>query len=187
VSWTSPDGVTAIATVISTLIVILAAVFAFHQLREMARARSAEAVVKIFEMMIDDVETRSARRYVRTHELPRPGKASEETFAKMYRVWVSFDNLGIMVFEGLLPERIPMEMFHTSVIECWEKLAPHIDHERNQRGKRYQVFFEDLYCRSLRYQRKHYRDQQDTNPMRLLKVSDFREQPVVNRARAGGA
>lgn len=158
-----------IATAVGFPFVCLAAVLAYLQLREMAAARWTEATTKVFEMLIYDEKTREARRFVRTSELPRPGHASKETFDKMYRVWVSFDNLGAMIVHNMLPEHLPMEMFYGSVIECWLKLAPHIKEERRHRGAGYQIFFEDLYCRSVAYRDKHYRGGLFNGPIVLQK------------------
>ena len=159
-----------IATAIGLPVVCTAAVFAYLQLKEMAAARWTEATAKVFEMLIQDEETRKARRYVRTCQLPLPGEATEEQWNIMYRVWVSFDNLGVLVAHKMLPAHLSMEMFHGSIIECWEKLAPHIHQERAARGGRYQVFFEDLYCRSIEYRNSHYKNPESGGPIRLRKA-----------------
>jgi hypothetical protein len=43
-------------------------------------------------------------------------------------------------------------MFHGSVIDCWKKLKPHIEEERRNRARGYQIFFEHLYRESLDYE-----------------------------------
>lgn len=152
-SW---DAISAISTLIGTIVVSVTAVFAFYQLKEMTSARWVEAVTKVFDMLITNDEASRARRYVRANNLPSPGQASPEVYEQMWKVWVSFDNLGVMIAFRMLPEHLPLEMFYSTVIECWEKLEPHIMYERRKRTQRYQVFFEDLYHRSLEYRDKYH-------------------------------
>jgi hypothetical protein len=174
------EAMSAISTLVGTIVVIIAAIFAYFQLKEMTNARWAEAVTKVFDMLVTNNEISEARRYIRNNDLPNPGNASPEVYEQMWKVWVSFDNLGVMIVFKMLPEHLPLEMFHSTVIECWEKLEPHIIHERRERAKkgqhlaekdqqhlaRYQVFFEDLYHRSLDYKNKYYPEgsQQFRNP-----------------------
>jgi hypothetical protein len=152
-SW---DAISAISTLVGAIVVSVTAVFLYYQLKEMTAARWVEAVPKVFDMLINNDDTSRARRYIRTHDLPSPGQASPEVYEQMWKVWVSFDNLGVMISFKMLPAHLPLEMFYSTVIECWEKLEPHIMHERSKRTQRYQVFFEDLYHRSIEYRDRYY-------------------------------
>lgn len=140
-----------LAQILGALVVVVTVALGYIQLRAMRQDTKLGAVTKAFELLINE-ETSAARRHIRQTELPAPGAVDPKDFLQMYRVWVSFDNLGIMVAHGLLDEDIALAMFHESIVHCWERLAPHIDEERKSRDGHYQVFFEDLYRRSLDHQ-----------------------------------
>ena len=148
--WTA---VSAIATLVEATVVTVTAILVYIQLKEMAAARSLEALSRVFDTVTTE-EMSEARRYVLNQELPPPGEAPPEAYRKMHKVWVSFDNLGLLVDHRMLPEEIALDMFYDTVVECWQKLEPHIQHERDTRGTKYQKFFEDLYHRSVEHSRK---------------------------------
>ena len=163
--------VIAASTLVGTVVVSVTAILAYLQLKEMTAARWVEAISKVFDMLIND-EISKARRYVRTKDLPPPGtiedEITNEDYQRMYKVWTSFDNLGIMIAFNMLPEHLPLEMFHTQVIECWEKLEPQIHFERQRRKGWYAHFFEDLYILCIEYRTKR----QNNPPLKLRKTKE---------------
>lgn len=149
-------AVSALSTLIGSLVVTITVILALIQLKEMATARTLEAFSKIVDILTSE-EMSKARRYLMKNTLPTPGKKiSPKIYEQMHRVWVAFDNLGIMVAYKMLPERLALEMFYSSVIVCWEILKPHILHERESRKARYQIYFENLYERSVKYRKKYH-------------------------------
>ena len=148
--WTA---ISAVSTLVEATVVTATAILVFIQLKEMAAARSLEALSRVFDTVTTE-EMSEARRYVLSQELPPPGEASPEVYRKMHKVWVSFDNLGLLVDHGMLPEEIALDMFYDTVVRCWQKLETHIQHERETRGTKYQKFFEMLYHRSVEHSRR---------------------------------
>jgi hypothetical protein len=154
------NAVSSISTLIGTIVVSITVILAYFQLKEMTAARSLEALLRVFDELTNEEMSR-ARRYVLSHNLPPPDQVSPEIYEQMHKVWVSFDNLGIMVAKKMIPEQIALEMFHDNVIQYWQKLEPYIQYERKKRKTKYQIFFEALYHSSLEYRNKHYPEEQD--------------------------
>lgn len=138
----------------ATPLVLLGALAAWRQLREMAKARSLEALSRVLDEL-STPEMSKARRYVLTHDLPPPGSVPEDIHQQMHMVWVSFDKVGLMVEFELIPSQLALEMYYGSIIYSWEKLEPYIRYERETLKRRYQDYFEKLYDRALRYKAEH--------------------------------
>lgn len=138
----------------ATPLVVLGALAAWWQLREMAKARSLEG----FSRMIGELSTpemSKARRYVLRHDLPPAGSVPEYIYQRMHMVWVSFDKVGLMVEFELIPSELVLEMYYQSIIDSWEKLEPYIRYERETFKRRYQEYFQKLYDRALTYKLKY--------------------------------
>ena len=148
-----------IASIVGTFGLIYTLWLLHRQLKEMSTARSLEAIARVFEYLTSEDVSR-ARKEVLDGDLPAPGQVSLPHYEAMHKVWVSFDNLGVMIKHSMIPENIALDMFHTPAIRCWQKLEPYIQYERSTRpDPRYQIFFEELYDRSLKYrQRPHMKD-----------------------------
>jgi len=142
-----------ISTSIASIVVIVTLIFAYRQIREMAHSRSLSALSEIFKHLTSE-DISVSRRYVLTHNLPTPGKASLEVYEHMHKVWVSFDNLGILVHFGILSGEIALAMFYDSAIKCWNKLEAHIVYERRVRKAWYQIYFQEFANLSRRYAHK---------------------------------
>ncbi len=148
-------AVSSLATLVGAVVVSIAAVLAYLQLREMATARSLEAFSRVIDGLTTE-EMSKARRYILSNNLPPPDEITPAMYDQMHKLWVAFDNVGIMVAFKMIPERVVLEMFHSTIIRCWQKLEPYILHERRKRKTTYQVYFEDLYHRSIRYRDMHH-------------------------------
>ena len=98
--WTA---VSAIATLVEATVVTVTAILVFTQLKEMAAARSLEALSRVSDSVTTE-EMSEARRNVLNQELPLPGEVSPEAYREMHKVWVSFDNLGLLMDYKMLPE-----------------------------------------------------------------------------------
>jgi D-glycero-D-manno-heptose 1,7-bisphosphate phosphatase len=144
--WTA---LSSISTAIASLVVIIALLLSYREIREMARARSLDALLEVFKSLTSE-DTSISRRYVLTHDLPLPGEAPPEVYEHMHKVWVSFDNLGLMVHFEMLPKRIALPMFYGQAIKCWNKLEQHIRYEEYIRKTWYQIYFKEFY--DLSYQ-----------------------------------
>ncbi len=141
------------STIIGTIVVCITAILIFLQVKEMANARMMEALSSIFNSLTNEDMSR-ARRYVLNHKLPQPGLTSLEDYENMHKLWVAFDNLGIMIEYKLIPKEIALKMFSHTIISCWHILKPFIIHERKKRNAQYQMYFEKLYDDSINFRNK---------------------------------
>jgi len=142
-----------VSTAIASLALIIALLLSYRELREMARARSLDALLEVFKNLTSE-DMSESRRYVLTHDLPLPGKATPEAYEHMHKVWVSLDNLGLMVHFGMLPKRIALPMFYAQAIGGWNKLQQHIRYEKTAREPCYQIYFKEFHDLSRQYSRK---------------------------------
>lgn len=145
--------VSSISTAIASAVVIITLILSYRSLKETVRARSLDALRETFQNLTAE-EMSVSRRYILNEDLPMPGKTSAEAYEHMHRVWVAYDNLGIMIENKLLPSEIALSMFHDSIIKCWQKLEPHIRYEEYKRKTYYQIYFKKLYEASCLYAAK---------------------------------
>lgn len=139
-----------ISTAIASVVVIITLILSYRGLKETVRSRSLDALRETFQnLTAEDMSV--SRRYVLTKDLPMPGKVSAEAYEHMHKVWVAYDNLGIMIHNKLLPREIALSMFHDSIIKCWQKLEPYIQYEEFKRKTYYQIYFKELYKASCQY------------------------------------
>lgn len=161
--WAAVGAISALISALSTLISFLffsmTIILAYVQLKEMATARSVEALSGVIDKL-SSPEMSKARRYVLTEDLPPPEDVPSEVYEILYSVWVSFNQVGLMVAFKLIPERLVFEMYYGSIIRCWLRLEPYIQRERQTRRGVYQKHFEDLYRRSVAFRDKYYPHQQ---------------------------
>ncbi|HKY55153.1 MAG TPA: HAD family hydrolase, partial [Anaerolineales bacterium] len=145
--WTA---ISSISTAIASIVVIIALIFTYRQIKEMVQARHLEALLEVFNKLTPEDISKS-RRYILTNDLPEPGSASPEVYEHMHKVWVSFDNLGLMVHLKMLPKEIALPMFYGQTIKFWNKLERHIQYEEYIRKTWYQIYFKQFYELSREY------------------------------------
>ncbi len=146
------------ATTLGFVIVSITAIVALYQFIEMTKARTLEAFTRTLDELSSQ-QAAEARRYVYGCTLPPldqivPGT---EVYTKLYNVYLPFDKVGLLIERKLIPEDIVLEMYGESIIIIWNKIKSHIYEERKRTGReRYQMYFEKLYTRSIRYLSKQY-------------------------------
>ena len=130
------------ATFIEVLVVIIAAVYAYDQLREASKSRNLTAAMEMINLLgkkeiKDDIAA--------LDELPKnPNKVKNGQWDQIYSVSHSFNRVGLLVERGLLQQDILLGMYAETIISTWNKLKPYIDHKRETKIRRYQHYFEKL-------------------------------------------
>jgi D-glycero-D-manno-heptose 1,7-bisphosphate phosphatase len=176
----SPELLTAISsfsTILASFAVIITIFFTYRQIREMVQARHLEALLEVFNKLTSEDVSKS-RRYILANNLPEPGNASPEAYEHMHKVWVSFDNLGLMVHFKMLPKEIALPMFYGQTIKFWNKLEKHIQYEEYIRKTWYQIYFKEFYELSRQYSLKLVK-QKELAAEKAYKKGDFGKARVL--------
>jgi hypothetical protein len=129
---------------------LLTLIFAAQQLGIRRRAHILELYRQAFTM-IDSPDVRAARQFVykvdrdafeREHWVDidshcgKDGYADwQENRARAERVARSFDQLGLLVREGLLPINVVARFYASPCLRCWYRLSPYINADRSSRGR----------------------------------------------------
>src|SRR3954454_17256486 len=65
---------------------------------------------------------------------------------RVRKVGFFYDNLGVLVVSGVVPEDLVLGFFGPGMKKCWDVMKPYFDVEGKIRGIRYLVFYEHLVC-----------------------------------------
>jgi hypothetical protein len=65
---------------------------------------------------------------------------------RVRKVGFFYDNLGVLVVSGVVPEDLVLGFFGPGMKKCWDVMKPYFDVEGGVRGIRYLVFYEHLVC-----------------------------------------
>jgi hypothetical protein len=152
------NALSAASTVIASIVVVVAAVLAFFELKHMARDATVSALsIVLNELGIQEVSR--ARHSLLTYPLPKVETLSDDKadYWRLHAVWTSFDKVGAMVHFELIPRDIILELYCESIIRCWHRLKPYIERERERLGHdQYQKYFEELYHTAVEYKGETY-------------------------------
>jgi hypothetical protein len=145
----------------------LALFFTAYQSATRRRAHMLEVFRQVFNMMdaSDVADIRDARRFV--YQVHRTAYQAEHwleldnykndhnyhtwkiNYARAERVARSFDQLGLLIREGLLPINILARFYASPAVRCWYQLSPYVNAlrapgARNQPGHMWE--WENLVC-----------------------------------------
>jgi hypothetical protein len=160
----SSETVTFIGIAVALLQTVLLAVAGFvawFQLRESAKTRYLEALVRMF----DDFGSREAY-FDADALLGLPARIedynTEETELATWAVRV-YEKIGFFVASGLIPEELIVPLYSRRIVWSWHALQPYIQYQRKLRdtGGAYRMagdglYFEQLFQRARAYRAHHY-------------------------------
>jgi hypothetical protein len=137
---------------IQTIAVLLALLYAWLQIRDAQKKSKIESVWEIYRELAEE-NVRSSRHYIYNHQstyaaLAWDGsdlsKLEKDDWRNASAVSNSFDRVGFLVAEGLIPVEL-LKGFKYVIGRCWIILEPFIAANRNARKEpSYQVYFEEL-------------------------------------------
>jgi len=136
--------VSAISTAFMALVILITAVFAALQLKQVSKSRKAETFMELSKYLQRE-EIREARRIL----IGISGKdykdwSKEETEAAE-KVSHTYDVAGVMVFRKLIEKELVVDEWRRSIIKCWKAAEPMIKGYQKERGKDFWHNFEKLY------------------------------------------
>jgi len=134
----------AISTACMALVILITAIFAVLQLREITKSRKVAAFMTLSQFLQQD-EVRKARRTL----IGILGKEfedwSKEEIEEAEKVCSTYDVAGIAVSKNLIEGDLVVNEWRDSLIKCWEAASPMIMEYRKKRGKDFWDDFEKLY------------------------------------------
>lgn len=65
---------------------------------------------------------------------------------RVRKVGFFYDNLGVLVVAGVVPEELVLGFFGPGMKVCWDAMQPYFETEGRINGIRYLVFYEHLVC-----------------------------------------
>lgn len=156
-----------ISTTIAAIIAAVAAIIAIKQLREMAKTRHLEAMLRVYEM-IGNESAREDRRFIFNNLSSPPELITDEERNRIERVSVTLDRVGKLIKSGLVPKEEFLNSHYEMVVRCWKVLEPYILHHENKVGGRHSSHFKYLYNVADKYHNRHF----PNTEIRIVKLKE---------------
>jgi hypothetical protein len=138
-----------VISAITAVVAAVALVLSLRQVRLLTRQNLSPVVLEAFrEARTDEwfeafdwVRLNLAREY--SPELGLSG-LPEDARRRLRKVGFFYDNLGVLVASGVVPEDLVLGFFGPGLETGWNAIKPYFDVEGEARGHRYLVFYEHL-------------------------------------------
>jgi hypothetical protein len=148
------EALAAVSQLAEAIAVVVALLYAWQQVRAMRREQLLGAIWEIYRELHSS-ETRHARRYVYRNRALYETLTSiddsdlshlpEEARGNAERVGNTFDRVGYVVYQGLIPARFVLDGYYHVIARCWIVLEPFVQAVRAYTGENsYQQYFEYL-------------------------------------------
>lgn len=192
----NPEWVTAVGTVGTFLVIAASAIAALMQLRHMRGSNQIVALTECRETL-ESPEFREAQRFV-SYELPerltdpkevlriaQPQSQFEGEYQAIDTVANFFENLGILVKNGIIDERLACDMWSYILLRNWNALVPIVTFVRQDLHEpRIWENFEYLAVRCEQYMQRHPDGEFPTSERRMPQDTSFIA--AVERAKSVG-
>ncbi len=135
---------------ITTIIIFLGTIIAIRNLRVIRKTQSLESVLAFLN---DSANVSEDRRFLLREfnfMLNKP-KLSEENEKRVKNVINSFNRIGLLIENRLLPSKFVLSIHHSQIIRCWYKLEDYISYNENLIGGRYGRRIARLVTKAKRY------------------------------------
>jgi len=144
------NAITAISTLLGTIIILITAIFVLFQLREMKRATIAQAFFAIVSYL-QTLECREARKILIKLDEKDFTKWTDEQIKNAEIACSTYDGVGILLQKKVIDHRMITAEYRNSISRCWEHAQPMIESYREERGKDFWDGFEWLYENAKKY------------------------------------
>ena len=137
------SAVGALSAAMGTLIVAVAAVYAYLQVREAKLARNVETMLAVHQQYQTE-ELKDIRRRLYDHDLgdlsQLPGSSEQQALDDLLRI---MELLAIMVERKILDFKLVAAAYPHSIVRVWEEARPYVVNRR-QTSPHYAVHLERL-------------------------------------------
>ncbi len=138
------NAIAAISTLIASVVIVITALIAVIQLREMKRATIAQAFATILTYLRAP-EAREARRVLVHTEQADFSKWTDEQIQKSELACSTWDAIGILLRREVVDPKMVTKEWRDSITRCWEHAVPMTMEFRRDRGFDFWDDFEWLY------------------------------------------
>ena len=146
--------VIAIATAFMALVILITAIFAIFQLREVVMSRKVSAFISVCQYLQKE-DARKARDIL-IKVLGKDFKDwSKEEIEAAEKSCSTYDIAGIMVSKKLIEKDLILDEWRNSIIKCWEAAKPMIIEYRKDRGEDFWDDFEKLYEMAIKIEMEY--------------------------------
>ena len=144
-----------IAVAVQAIVVVVAAIYAYRQVREAQASRRSSVALHVFEGLNQDEAIH--RRYELYKSIaPRIRSTRKKDDILLGRITNDFNATGFLLKHGLIDDELVITLYYAATIRCWEIMRPWIERQRVQRGDEYYAEgFEYLYEQTVVYRSRH--------------------------------
>ena len=147
--------VTAVCSIVQTVLLCVAAVYGFRQVREARRNRQLTAAFPLFNA-INSRESVEKRRALYL-EVPNDATAANTQEKLLVNDVINqLDFLGYLTRVESLELNIVLGLYYGTIIRCWHHSAPYVQEERFTRETHFAEHFEWIASRAHEYQDRHH-------------------------------
>lgn len=136
--------VSAISTGFMALVILITAIFAVFQLKEIVRSRKVAAFTNLSQFLQKE-EIREARRILIGISTKDFKSWTRHEVEEAEKVCSTYDVAGIAVSKKLIEKDLVVNEWRDSIIKCWEAAEPMIIEYRKERGMDFWDDFGKLY------------------------------------------
>lgn len=144
-----------LATVLmSVLALLVSALLAYRQIGLTVGANHLPVILDAFRE-IRSVEFQDSQKYIFERLTSEHGSArgyrdiDEPARSHLQAVGSFYDDLGKLVAHKIIDEGVIIGAYGDTIMALWKVIRPYVCRERELRGTRGYVYFEDLACRAL--------------------------------------
>lgn len=150
-AWSPVIG--AAAGAVQALVVVVAAVYAYRQVRESRDTRRADITLKLLERLNDEKSTMRRRRMfqVVAKRIRRPRERDERLLSQVAN---EYHAIGYVLKLGLIDRHVILGLHYAAVCRAWRVMEPWILEQRRVRGTLYAEYFEYLRNEAKEYMRE---------------------------------
>jgi hypothetical protein len=139
-----------VATVLSSIVVIVGGVIAVIQLKEMAKVRSLDGTLRIYEI-IGSEGARRDRGHIYNQLNLHPNEITPEDRIIIERTLVFLDRVSTLINEGLVPRKVIFRSHGEIFVRTWRACAPYVHHLRQSSSPNFVLNLEKIALDTTKY------------------------------------
>lgn len=141
-----------IATAVMAITILITAIFAYRQLREIKKSRQSDAFMNLIRILQAE-EIRQERGFlIQNLSKKKFVQWTDEEKAQAERVCHTYDTAGLMCLNKHIDSALVLASYHDSIVKCWEAAQPMISEHKKVRGDDVWFGFEKLYGMAKKYE-----------------------------------
>ena len=145
--------VTEISAIVAAAGVLIGVIYYFLDIRHQARMRQTELIMRLYSewkskeladayMKVWNLEFKDYDDFVEKYG---PWFSETEVYTAFRMVCLLFEEMGVLLYRGLLDIDIVVDLFNIATKNTWEKVRPLVESSRKRLSPNMLVYFEYLY------------------------------------------